>query len=242
MKPQTKNFQILFNELDVEEFLSGNSSSKRAIDQSSCNKDFSCLKGFCPSFLTLEGAKVKKGATRELDLPDLPQPELPAINGTHNVVITGVGGTGVVNTLAVPIIAHWKDTALADLAAAIADMDAAIAAEDLEAWAEADERFHVELVRLGGNSRVQMIVAMMGDQVRRAKASTLFVRPLPVQSNEDHRQVYAAILAGDPAKARRVHRDEREPDTGARQTRQTVRRPDEALQQSVRHAPDGACA
>lgn len=69
---------------------------KRAIDQSSCNKDFSCLKGFCPSFVTLEGAKVKKEATTELTLPDLPQPDLPAINGTHNVVITGVGGTGVV--------------------------------------------------------------------------------------------------------------------------------------------------
>ncbi|WP_322866083.1 indolepyruvate ferredoxin oxidoreductase family protein [Aquicoccus sp. G2-2] len=69
---------------------------KRAIDQSSCNKDFSCLQGFCPSFVTLEGAKVKKQATATLDLPDLPEPTLPAINGTHNVVITGVGGTGVV--------------------------------------------------------------------------------------------------------------------------------------------------
>ncbi|KPP87860.1 MAG: indolepyruvate ferredoxin oxidoreductase [Rhodobacteraceae bacterium HLUCCO07] len=74
---------------------------KRAIDQSSCNKDFSCLKGFCPSFVTLEGAKVRKEATTELDLPDLPEPELPAIDGTHNVVITGVGGTGVVTIGAV---------------------------------------------------------------------------------------------------------------------------------------------
>ena len=74
---------------------------KRAIDQSSCNKDFSCLKGFCPSFVTLEGAQVKKAATVELDLPHLPQPDLPAINGTHNVVITGVGGTGVVTIGAV---------------------------------------------------------------------------------------------------------------------------------------------
>ncbi|MBL3704537.1 indolepyruvate ferredoxin oxidoreductase family protein [Sulfitobacter sp. BDSS02] len=74
---------------------------KRMIDQSSCNKDFSCLKGFCPSFVTLEGAKVKKEATTELKLPDLPDPDLPAINGTHNVVITGVGGTGVVTIGAV---------------------------------------------------------------------------------------------------------------------------------------------
>ena len=74
---------------------------KRAIDQSSCNKDFSCLKGFCPSFVTLEGAKIRKEATAELDLPHLPVPELPAIDGTHNVVITGVGGTGVVTIGAV---------------------------------------------------------------------------------------------------------------------------------------------
>ncbi len=69
---------------------------KRAIDQSSCNKDFSCVNGFCPSFVTLSGAVVKKAATTSIDLPDLPSPKLPTINGTHNVVITGVGGTGVV--------------------------------------------------------------------------------------------------------------------------------------------------
>ncbi|MBM1632342.1 indolepyruvate ferredoxin oxidoreductase family protein [Sulfitobacter mediterraneus] len=69
---------------------------KRAIDQSSCNKDFSCVKGFCPSFVTLEGAKIRKDPTTELTIPDLPMPNLPKINGTHNVVITGVGGTGVV--------------------------------------------------------------------------------------------------------------------------------------------------
>ncbi|WP_170557477.1 indolepyruvate ferredoxin oxidoreductase family protein [Ruegeria atlantica] len=74
---------------------------KRAIDQSSCNKDFSCLKGFCPSFVTLEGAKIRKEATTEIDLPDLPMPVLPTINGTHNVVITGIGGTGVVTLGAV---------------------------------------------------------------------------------------------------------------------------------------------
>jgi indolepyruvate ferredoxin oxidoreductase len=69
---------------------------KRAIDQSSCNKDFSCVKGFCPSFVTVEGAKIRKDPTTKIDIPDLPSPVLPVINGTHNVVITGVGGTGVV--------------------------------------------------------------------------------------------------------------------------------------------------
>jgi indolepyruvate ferredoxin oxidoreductase len=74
---------------------------KRAIDQSSCNKDYSCLKGFCPSFVTVEGAKLRKTATRDVDLPAMPDPVLPAIRGTHNIVITGVGGTGVVTIGAV---------------------------------------------------------------------------------------------------------------------------------------------
>ena len=82
---------------------------KRAIDQSSCNKDYSCVSGFCPSFLTLEGAKVKKAATAEVILPDLPEPALPTITGTHNVVITGVGGTGVVTVGAILAMAAHID-------------------------------------------------------------------------------------------------------------------------------------
>ncbi|KPA22333.1 indolepyruvate ferredoxin oxidoreductase [Shimia sp. SK013] len=69
---------------------------KRKINQSSCNKDFSCVNGFCPSFVTVEGATIKKAATATLDLPEMPMPEVKSIDGTHNVVITGVGGTGVV--------------------------------------------------------------------------------------------------------------------------------------------------
>ncbi len=82
---------------------------KRAIDQSSCNKDFSCVNGFCPSFVTIEGAQVKKEATASVDLPELPAPVLPKIKGTHNVVITGVGGTGVVTIGAVMAMAAHVD-------------------------------------------------------------------------------------------------------------------------------------
>ena len=77
---------------------------KRQIDQSSCNKDFSCLKGFCPSFVTVHGGKLKTSAPAETDAPDfsnLPEPAQPAIDGTYNVVVTGVGGTGVVTIGAV---------------------------------------------------------------------------------------------------------------------------------------------
>ena len=82
---------------------------KRAIDQSSCNKDFSCLNGFCPSFVTLEGARPRKSATAAVDLPDLPLPVLPTIQGTHNIVVTGVGGTGVVTVGAILAMAAHVD-------------------------------------------------------------------------------------------------------------------------------------
>ncbi|WBU57512.1 indolepyruvate ferredoxin oxidoreductase family protein [Paracoccus sediminicola] len=74
---------------------------KRQIEQSSCNKDYSCVNGFCPSFVSVRGGKLKKPAATSLDLPDLPAPTLPEIDGTHNLVITGVGGTGVVTIGAV---------------------------------------------------------------------------------------------------------------------------------------------
>lgn len=82
---------------------------KRAIDQSTCNKDFSCVKGFCPSFVTVEGAKIRKEATTDIDLPDMPQPAFAAINGTHNIVMTGVGGTGIVTIGAVLAMAAHMD-------------------------------------------------------------------------------------------------------------------------------------
>jgi len=69
---------------------------KRAIDQSACNKDFSCVAGFCPSFVTIEGARVRRRAAREIDMPDMAEPDLPAISSTWNTIVTGVGGTGVV--------------------------------------------------------------------------------------------------------------------------------------------------
>jgi indolepyruvate ferredoxin oxidoreductase len=71
---------------------------KRTIDQSSCNKDFSCVKGFCPSFVTVHGAKLKRGKGIEApaDLGPLPEPTPPAIDHTYGIIVTGVGGTGIV--------------------------------------------------------------------------------------------------------------------------------------------------
>jgi indolepyruvate ferredoxin oxidoreductase len=72
---------------------------KRAIDQSSCNKDYSCVNGFCPSFVTVHGGSLRKpkrekGAVERF--ADLPTPVLPAIGEPYGILVTGVGGTGVV--------------------------------------------------------------------------------------------------------------------------------------------------
>ena len=85
---------------------------KRAIDQSSCNKDFSCLDGFCPSFVTVEGgqSRANRRTASRSSIGDLPEPGAAhRSNGTHNVVITGVGGTGVVTIGAVLAMAAHLD-------------------------------------------------------------------------------------------------------------------------------------
>ncbi len=82
---------------------------KRAIDQSSCNKDFSCLDGFCPSFVMLSGAQLRRSRPADLRIPELPPVSLPAIRNTHNIVITGVGGTGVITIGAILCMAGYLD-------------------------------------------------------------------------------------------------------------------------------------
>jgi indolepyruvate ferredoxin oxidoreductase len=72
---------------------------KRAIDQSACNKDYSCLNGFCPSFVTIEGGRLRRGKAMEADeshFGALPEPALPDTGRPWNILITGVGGTGVI--------------------------------------------------------------------------------------------------------------------------------------------------
>jgi indolepyruvate ferredoxin oxidoreductase len=82
--------------------------TKRAIDQSACNKDFSCLEGFCPSFVTVHGARPRKsqaalrgdsGVTAML--ASLPEPKLPPVDRPYTMLVAGVGGTGVVTISAV---------------------------------------------------------------------------------------------------------------------------------------------
>ncbi len=74
---------------------------KRTINQSTCNKDLSCVKGFCPSFITIEGGQLKKKSTTDaklnpFTLGELPEPQLPSTAQPYGMVVAGVGGTGVI--------------------------------------------------------------------------------------------------------------------------------------------------
>ncbi|WP_019375161.1 indolepyruvate ferredoxin oxidoreductase family protein, partial [Melaminivora alkalimesophila] len=73
---------------------------KRRINQSTCNKDYSCVKGFCPSFVTIEGGQLKKPKKEKkgdlASLPPIPEPVLPLAEEAFGIVVAGVGGTGVI--------------------------------------------------------------------------------------------------------------------------------------------------
>lgn len=85
---------------------------KRTINQSSCNKDFSCVEGFCPSFVTVHGGELKKPELPEISHDDIPAPETPKLDDIYNIAITGVGGTGVLTIGAIiGMAAHIDDNA-----------------------------------------------------------------------------------------------------------------------------------
>ena len=76
--------------------LSTEFGTKRRIDQSSCNKDFSCVEGFCPSFVTVHGGGLRKRQKVEAKPFELPDPVLPQLAEPWNILVTGIGGTGIV--------------------------------------------------------------------------------------------------------------------------------------------------
>jgi indolepyruvate ferredoxin oxidoreductase len=132
---------------------------KRKIDQSSCNKDYSCVKGFCPSFVTVHGGGVRKGtgaspgARTDAPFPVLPEPALPALDQPYGILVTGVGGTGVVTIGAIlGMAAHLEDKGFSSL-----DM-AGLAQKGGAVWAHlqvAAQPSDIKTVRLGsGGARV----------------------------------------------------------------------------------------
>lgn len=87
--------------------------TKRKINLSTCNKDYSCLNGFCPSFVTIEGATRRRKAGAGFDVAEmaraLPDPQMPALDDPYDLLVTGVGGTGVVTVGAlISMAAHLE--------------------------------------------------------------------------------------------------------------------------------------
>lgn len=87
---------------------------KRIIDQASCNQDYSCVDGFCPSFVSVIGGKPRRGAMANLDhmlqlASDLPMPTLRLTDAPYDILVTGVGGTGVVTIGALITMAAHLD-------------------------------------------------------------------------------------------------------------------------------------
>lgn len=99
---------------------------------------------------------------------------------------------------------------LAPMQQAIADMDDALADDNLEGWAAADERFHRGLIDLCGNRRLATLANTIMDQGHRARMVTLKLRPKPDASNDDHRNLLDALLAGDAGTARDIHLSHRQ--------------------------------
>jgi len=83
---------------------------KRRINQSSCNKDFSCVEGFCPSFVTVHGGRPRRpDAAAPCDLPRVPEPILPEIGERWSVLVAGIGGSGVVTVSQTLAVAAYLD-------------------------------------------------------------------------------------------------------------------------------------
>lgn len=99
---------------------------------------------------------------------------------------------------------------LSVLDTAVDDMDRALAADDLEGWAEADERFHRALLELCGNRRLAATAMMFRDQIRRTRRLTLRLRAKPTRSINAHRQLVDAIRSGDAEGAFQTHRAQRQ--------------------------------
>ena len=93
---------------------------KRKIDQNACNKDYSCAKGFCPSFVTVVGGTLRKPSiaadAKGIVFEPLPEPVLPSLQRPWNIVVTGIGGTGVLTiTALVAMAAHIEGKGCATL-------------------------------------------------------------------------------------------------------------------------------
>lgn len=103
-----------------------------------------------------------------------------------------------------------SDADLASLEEATSAMTVALEADDLVAWAEADERFHSELLVLCGNSTLAAVVTNCWGRMHRVRMITLRMRPKPDRSTQEHRALVEALRRGDPQAAGTLHRAHRQ--------------------------------
>ena len=154
---------------------------KRAIDQSSCNKDYSCVNGFCPSFVTVHGGELRKPSTADAGgaagaFPaELPTPDLPALDQPYGILITGIGGTGVVTIgalLAMAAHMEGKGCSVLDMTG-LAQKGGAVTSH--LRIAQAPEDLHAVRVAAGGAHAVlacDMVVAATADALAKMQAGT----------------------------------------------------------------------
>jgi indolepyruvate ferredoxin oxidoreductase len=189
---------------------------KRAIDQSSCNKDYSCLNGFCPSFVTVEGGSVRKPEKADAAaLPALRDPVLADDIEPYGIVVTGIGGTGVITIGALlGMAAHLegKGVSVLDMTglaqkngAVVSHVRIAKAPEDLHATriAAGDAKLILACDILTGVGYEQL--AKMQKGVTKALVNTALVMPATFTRDPDlafprgsmEREIEDAVAPGD---------------------------------------------
>ncbi len=189
---------------------------KRTIDQSSCNKDYSCLNGFCPSFVTVEGGSLRKPQRAAAgEFPALPDPTPPATPEPYGIVVTGIGGTGVITIGALlGMAAHLegKGTSVLDMTglaqkngAVVSHVRIANAPEDLHATriAAGDAKLVLACDILTGVGYEQL--AKMQKGVTKALVNTALVMPAGFTRDPDlkfptgsmEQEIEDAVAPGD---------------------------------------------
>jgi indolepyruvate ferredoxin oxidoreductase len=158
---------------------------KRKINQSSCNKDFSCVKGFCPSFVTVEGGQLKKpkkasavASANATEFPAFPVPMIPSVAQPYGILVNGIGGTGVITIgqiLAVAAHLEGKGASVLDMSG-LAQKGGPVMSH---VWiAEHVDAIHTTRVGIGAASLVvgcDLIVTASKDALQRMDTSRTHV-------------------------------------------------------------------
>jgi len=189
---------------------------KRTIDQSSCNKDYSCVNGFCPSFVTVEGGTLRKPKKAEAgEFPTLPEPARAPTHEPYGILVTGIGGTGVVTIGAlIGMAAHLegKGCSVLDMTG-LAQKNGAVVSH--VRVADAPEQIHATRIAAGEAKLVlgcdiltgvgNDALAKMQKGVTKALVNSALVMPAGFTRNPDlafpvgsmEREIEDAVGAGD---------------------------------------------